>query len=535
MTEATTLDARRVLVVDAQASGATPSHGDLLELGWQVLGPHDDAGPIRSHWLVPETDRRVPRAVRELTGWNEDVLASALAPAAAWARLCADAGDVRPVPTLVHWARFERPFLERLHATSGGGTPFPLDVVCVHALAERLFPKLPRKSLRALAGHLGGSPELARRSAGHVASTAFVWRAMRVPLAEAGVRTWDELRAWLEAKAPTRARAVRREFPLAVEKRRALPLGPGVYRFVRLSGDVLYVGKAASLRRRVGGHFTAAGRRTHERALEMLTQVHDVVVTETESALEAALLEADEIKRLDPPYNVHLRAEGRRAWFATRAFEDARDTPDEVHVVGPLSSRWAATSLGALRRLVAGEAPTAVLAASALGVPRAFAPDLAVFDEAWRAFSNRFPTGARDPVLAAGRALLPRDEAETPEDAPEGWDVPRVVRHLERMLAGGALAVLRARALCLLCDSAIVFREPGASLERRLVVEGAEVRREGPTPRPRPLRERRASFDAARYDRMRVLATELLRVVAEGGQARVEIGAHRFVLPRSHR
>ena len=72
------------------------------------------------------------------------------------------------------------------------------------------------------------------------------------------VRTWSALKAWLDEPAP-RARRARRVYPLALDRRRALPDGPGVYRFVRRSGDVLYVGKAASLRKRVAGHFTGRG------------------------------------------------------------------------------------------------------------------------------------------------------------------------------------------------------------------------------------------------------------------------------------
>jgi hypothetical protein len=45
-------------------------------------------------------------------------------------------------------------------------------------------------------------------------------------------------------------------------------------------------------------------------------------------------------------------------------------------------------------------------------------------------------------------------------------------------------------------------------------------------PRPARLRERQARFDAATYDRLRVLTTELRRVVKEGGDASVRIGGH---------
>ena len=89
---------------------------------------------------------------------------------------------------------------------------------------------------------------------------------------------------------------------------------PGIYRMLRTSGDVLYVGKAASLHKRVNSYFR--GQKNRDRfKLEMLAQVWDLRVSECNSALEAALLENDEIKRYDPPYNVVLkRGREDRLW-----------------------------------------------------------------------------------------------------------------------------------------------------------------------------------------------------------------------------
>ena len=60
-----------VLALDCQAGGSTPAYGDMLELGLGPLHRRGLAGPVRSRWIVPRTARRVPRAVRELTGWCE--------------------------------------------------------------------------------------------------------------------------------------------------------------------------------------------------------------------------------------------------------------------------------------------------------------------------------------------------------------------------------------------------------------------------------------------------------------------------------
>lgn len=541
-----------VLVLDCQASGASPAHGDLLELGWAVTGAEDFSVPTQAHWIVPATDRPVSRPVRELTGWSDACLDDAIAPADAWSRLASDAAKARDgerIPTVIHFARFELAFLRDLYEKTRGaaaGEAFPFDAICLHAVAQRLFPDLPRRNLRALAGHLGHSPELVRRSKGHVDASAFIWRAVLPRLAEAGVTTWPELKAWLEERAPASARTKTGKkklgYPMPAEKRRALPDAPGVYRFLRPNGDVLYVGKAASLKKRVASHFSA-GLRATERALEMLSQAHDLAVTPTESILEAALLETDEIKRIDPPYNVQLRVGDRHAWFASTDWRTAAPIPDPVHRVGPLPSRRALAPLGAVRALLErdGYDDDENLRAATLGVPRRFAPEASLFREAWRAFVDEHFRGGGNVaamILRASLRIVPEDGPEDgqEEEPPGGWDLPRVRRHLDRSVYGGGLLLRRARALALLSESSIVFCEPRTTTPRFLVVSGCEIvdrgAAEGLVPPPlregrRPSRsDRQARFDAVRYDRLRVLATELRRIADHGGDVVVRIGAH---------
>ncbi|RLQ87654.1 excinuclease ABC subunit UvrC [Notoacmeibacter ruber] len=84
-----------------------------------------------------------------------------------------------------------------------------------------------------------------------------------------------------------------------------LPNRPGVYRMHNKDGDVLYVGKARSLKKRVSNY--AQGRAHAGRLTRMIAETHsmDFIVTRTET--EALLLEANLIKRLRPRFNVLLR------------------------------------------------------------------------------------------------------------------------------------------------------------------------------------------------------------------------------------
>ena len=543
-----------VLALDGQAAGATPAHGDLLELGWAICSKSGLVTAVKSDWIRPRSGRPIPRAVRELTGWSEECVALSVEERAAWSALLDTCARLArsgrgEIPTVIHFARFEMTFLRDLHHRLGDGGELPFDSVCLHAVAERLFPDLPRRNLRALSGYLGHSPELVRRAAGHVEATAVIWREVVPMLEQRGVGTWSELKAWLGAtsRAP---RSAKRSFPLAEERRRALPKKPGVYRFLRRSGDVLYVGKATSLKSRVAGHFKRSGPAT-ERSLELLTQVHDIHYTETESLLEAALLETDEIKRLDPPYNVQLKTEDRRAWFATPDWQRAAPVPDDTYVIGPLPSERALQPLYAITALAAGAEALPRVCANALAVPAAFAPNSALFVEGFRLFAAerldvpgttaqpRVATASRRLWLERGRAEV---EPEEGEREPDEWDLARVQRRLERSLVQCGLLLRRAQALALLVDADVAFRESRSEKGRVLtlgggrVIERAELAsvallRERPPRRCSSALERKRAFDAATYDRLRVLLTELHRVIAEGGEVALRIGRRYLAVP----
>ena len=84
-----------------------------------------------------------------------------------------------------------------------------------------------------------------------------------------------------------------------------LPNAPGVYRMMAANGDVLYVGKAASLKKRVVAYTKPYDQPA--RIARMIANTASMEFVQTRSEVEALLLEANLIKRLKPRYNVHLR------------------------------------------------------------------------------------------------------------------------------------------------------------------------------------------------------------------------------------
>jgi excinuclease ABC subunit C len=89
-----------------------------------------------------------------------------------------------------------------------------------------------------------------------------------------------------------------------------IPDAPGVYLMIGSGGEILYIGKAVSLRNRVRSYFQAGSAHTIRTAamVERVVDVRTIVVT---NEIEALILEANLIKRHQPPFNVRLRDDKR--------------------------------------------------------------------------------------------------------------------------------------------------------------------------------------------------------------------------------
>ena len=121
------------------------------------------------------------------------------------------------------------------------------------------------------------------------------------------------------------------------------PHSPGVYRYYDAEGNVIYVGKAKDLHKRVAQYFVSPERLTRKTAV-MVSKIADAEYTVVESEADALLLENNLIKQFKPRYNILLKDSKTYPWICVsaeefpRVFLTRRMVRDGSRYFGPYSS-----------------------------------------------------------------------------------------------------------------------------------------------------------------------------------------------------
>jgi len=325
---------QRFLFLDCQTTGIRPPLAQMIELAWSVASA-DEEVEVESHLIAIPENTKFPGIVTEVTGIDRDQLKDA--------KTFTDVtqiflSDIQNEPALIHYAQFEKPFLADLYLRTQKQDQIPFSILCTQQMLKRVFPNMPSQNIRAAAGFFGLTAGEFKRAGHHVAATHQIWRGLLPELEKLGIHTLTELQAFLKQTAAKKPK--RYEYRLDRIKRLELPDQPGIYRMIAKSGEVLYVGKATSLKSRVNSYFRGQKNRD-QRKLEMLAQVWDLQVEACVTPLEAALLESDEIKKFNPRYNVVLKRGRRHLLFYNRDFSASAIVQSPEFSYGPLrNSNW---------------------------------------------------------------------------------------------------------------------------------------------------------------------------------------------------
>ncbi len=244
---------------------------------------------------------------------------------------------------VAHNAGFDTGFLRAAAEQCGIAWPRP-PVLCTVRLARRVLTREEAPSVRlgTLAQLVGSATRPTHRALDDARATVDVLHALIERVGNQGVHTYSDLRSYL----PNVSSAQRSKRVLA----QRLPNRPGVYLFRGPTGEVLYVGTATDLRRRVGQYFNGSDPRT--RMKEMVGLAATVDHVECAHPLEAGVRELRLLAAHAPPYNRRSRFPHRWWWvvLTDEAYPrlSAVRAPRHDRAIGPFRSRADAVDVAEL-------------------------------------------------------------------------------------------------------------------------------------------------------------------------------------------
>jgi DNA polymerase-3 subunit epsilon len=332
-TTTVTLRETTFVVVDLEttggrANGEGPDRDEITEIGAVKVRGGEVLGELAT---LVDPGRDIPPQIVSLTGITTAMVCDAPTIDAVLPMFLEFA---RGAVLVAHNAGFDIGFLRAAAQRCDIAWPRP-QVLCTVRLARRVLTReeAPSVRLATLARLFRAATTPTHRALDDARATVDVLHALIDRVGNQGVHTFADLRAYL----PNVTAAQRGKRVLAQH----LPHRPGVYLFRGPGGEVLYVGTATDLRRRVGQYFTGADPRG--RIKEMVTLATGVDHVECAHALEAGVRELRLLAAHAPPYNRRSRFPHRWWWLVLtgEAFPrlSAVRSPRRPDALGPFRSR----------------------------------------------------------------------------------------------------------------------------------------------------------------------------------------------------
>lgn len=330
------------VVFDLETTGGSTESDGITEIGAVKVRGGEVIGEFAT---LIDPGKAIPPQIVSLTGITQAMVSDApkldeVLPAF----LEFAAGAV----LVAHNAPFDTGFLRAACADLGYRWP-KQSVVCTVRLARRVLSRqdTPSCRLSALAELFGATTMPTHRALDDAKATVDVLHALLERVGAVGVQSLEELLDYLPQVTP----AQRRKRGMAAH----LPEVPGVYLFLGPNAEVLYVGTASNLRRRVRQYFT--GSESRGRIREMVALAERVDGIECAHSLEAQVRELRLLSAHKPAYNRRSRNPGKFWWVALTDEPFPRlsvvRTPRDG-ALGPFRSRRAAGDAAASLASAAG-------------------------------------------------------------------------------------------------------------------------------------------------------------------------------------
>ena len=270
-------------VVDVETTGGHPSGHAITEIAIVI---HNGNSILDHYTTLLNPGQAIPLNIQALTGITPDMVADAPTFEEKHEEIAQILGDHIFV---AHNVNFDLGFIQ--HAFKQVGVQYNPKRLCSVRYARRVEKGLRSYSLKNLCHHFNITNDAAHRAWGDAEATAHI---LGILLAKDREGQWQQMikRNQGELNLPPN---------LPAKEYHQLPERPGVYYFYNQKEQIIYIGKARNLKRRVASHFGAA--KSTKRSQAFKREIYHIHYELTGSELGASLLEDHEIRHHWPIYN----------------------------------------------------------------------------------------------------------------------------------------------------------------------------------------------------------------------------------------
>lgn len=290
-------------IVDVETTGLSPRSNGVIEIA--LVRVSNLKIVARYHSFV-NPGKDIPYFITQLTGiTNEDVF-----DAPFFEDIAADITEFISDNILTaHNFSFDNSFLKKEFRYCGRDY-VNNNNLCTLKLSRRLYPMLKSKSLGAVCSHLKLKNTAEHRALGDAEVTArLLMKLIKELKNKHNVNVVEELLNFQYVPKNLQMQVtVKKKLGEDVS---VLPDAPGIYYFLNSRNDIIYIGKAKSLKNRVKSYFLPASPR---KAKKIVKQASRLKIELTNSELTALLMEAELIKMINPRHNTMLK------WYGNKYF-----------------------------------------------------------------------------------------------------------------------------------------------------------------------------------------------------------------------
>ena len=288
-------------VLDVETTGLSARNNRVIEIGIIKL---NNLKIVDRYQTLINPGCKIPSFITQFTGIDNDDIYDAPFFSEVMTKIEEFIGD--SVVT-GHNLNFDLSFL-RYEFMRSGNEPIANPNVCTLKIARKLYPMLKSKSLASVTKHLRLKNPTAHRALGDAEVTAKILvKMIRELQKKQSINFLGEL---IQYQSGVKSATTSIKIPKKLnDDVISVPQSPGVYYFLNKKNQVIYVGKAKSLRDRIHSYFSNSAT---AKTKKIVRQAAKLKTEETNSELTALLLEAETIKKLKPKHNSQLKKYGNK-------------------------------------------------------------------------------------------------------------------------------------------------------------------------------------------------------------------------------